>query len=120
MTRMSVMPALTASSTTYWIAGLSTRGSISLGWAFVAGRKRVPKPAAGITALRTVEVGSVTDEAAYGLMRGSPAPADVDAFGTLGPTEKGVARTTRSLPQPLARNSAASAAATRSAAVVPL
>src|SRR5215472_4306737 len=33
--------------------GLSTRGSISLGWALVAGRKRVPNPAAGKTALRT-------------------------------------------------------------------
>ncbi len=42
---------MTASSTTYWIAGLSTTGSISLGVAFVAGRKRVPSPAAGITAL---------------------------------------------------------------------
>jgi hypothetical protein len=31
--------------------GLSTRGSISLGCAFVAGRKRVPSPAAGKTAL---------------------------------------------------------------------
>ena len=35
------MPARTASSTTYWIAGLSTIGSISLGCALVAGRKRV-------------------------------------------------------------------------------
>ena len=26
------MPAPTASSTTYWMAGLSTRASISLGW----------------------------------------------------------------------------------------
>src|SRR5438105_4918370 len=43
-------PAATASSTTYWISGLSTRGSISLGWAFVAGRNRVPKPTAGKTA----------------------------------------------------------------------
>src|SRR5580698_7014830 len=33
--------------------GLSTSGSISLGWALVAGRKRVPSPAAGKTALRT-------------------------------------------------------------------
>src|SRR6266404_1140373 len=33
--------------------GLSTSGSISFGWAFVAGRKRVPNPAAGKTALRT-------------------------------------------------------------------
>src|ERR1700735_68732 len=48
----SVQPAATASSTAYWIRGLSTSGSISFGVALVAGRKRVPKPAAGITALR--------------------------------------------------------------------
>src|SRR4051795_10054401 len=54
MMRMSSMPARTASSTTYWIAGLSTTGSISLGCALVAGRKRVPSPAAGMTALRTL------------------------------------------------------------------
>jgi hypothetical protein len=46
---MSVMPDATASSTTYWIAGLSTTGSISFGWAFVAGRNLIPRPAAGIT-----------------------------------------------------------------------
>src|SRR5215216_5166423 len=51
--RMSSIPAPTASSITYWMAGLSTSGSISLGCALVAGRKRVPSPAAGITALRT-------------------------------------------------------------------
>ena len=34
--------ALQASSTIYWIVGLSTIGSISFGVAFVAGRKRVP------------------------------------------------------------------------------
>src|SRR5262245_61224431 len=45
-------PEATASSITYWMIGLSTRGSISLGWALVAGRKRVPRPAAGNTALR--------------------------------------------------------------------
>src|SRR5262245_29938047 len=45
------MPAATASSMTYWISGLSTRGSISFGWALVAGRNRVPSPAAGKTAL---------------------------------------------------------------------
>src|SRR5687767_7504458 len=50
MIRMSVMPAATASSITYWIVGLSTIGSISLGDAFVAGRNRVPNPAAGMTA----------------------------------------------------------------------
>src|SRR3989338_384105 len=50
---MSSMPLATASSTTYCMMGLSTTGSISLGWALVAGRKRVPMPAAGIMALRT-------------------------------------------------------------------
>ena len=44
---------MTASSTTYWMAGLSTTGSISLGVALVAGRKRVPRPAAGTTAFVT-------------------------------------------------------------------
>src|SRR6476469_1021042 len=47
------MPAATASSTAYWMIGLSTSGSISFGCAFVAGRKRVPQPAAGKTAFRT-------------------------------------------------------------------
>src|SRR5689334_8251400 len=47
------MPAATASSTPYWMTGLSTSGSISLGCALVAGRKRVPQPAAGKTAFLT-------------------------------------------------------------------
>src|SRR5947209_10324519 len=46
------MPEATASSTPYWMMGLSTTGSISLGCALVAGRNRVPRPAAGKTALR--------------------------------------------------------------------
>src|SRR5271168_4081163 len=41
------------SSTEYWISGLSTTGSISLGSDLVAGSERVPSPAAGSTALRT-------------------------------------------------------------------
>src|SRR5438132_10941742 len=49
---ISDRPEATASSTTYWIIGLSTRGSISLGCALVTGRNRVPSPAAGKTALR--------------------------------------------------------------------
>src|SRR5689334_19489027 len=53
MTMLST-PDSTASSTPYWITGLSTRTSISFGWAFVAGRNRVPSPAAGRTALRTL------------------------------------------------------------------
>src|SRR5262249_43373149 len=57
VTRMiSSSPEATASSTTYWIVGLSTSGSISLGWAFVAGRNRVPSPAAGNTAFLTFMV----------------------------------------------------------------
>src|SRR5439155_1343444 len=54
MMRMSWIPAPTACSTTNWMAGLSTSGSISLGCAFVAGRKRVPSPAAGMTAFLTL------------------------------------------------------------------
>src|SRR6185295_2822489 len=46
------MPASLASSTTYWINGLSTMVSISFGIALVAGRTRVPRPATGKTALR--------------------------------------------------------------------
>src|SRR6267154_1671213 len=44
-------PAPRASSTAYWISGLSTTGSISFGLALVAGRKRVPRPATGNTAV---------------------------------------------------------------------
>src|SRR5205809_1144243 len=51
---MSSIPEATASSTAYWINGLSTRGSISLGEALVAGRKRVPRPAAGMMAFLLV------------------------------------------------------------------
>src|SRR5574340_262755 len=47
------MPADTASSTAYWISGLSTTGIISLGLALVAGRKREPSPATGNTAFFT-------------------------------------------------------------------
>src|SRR5579862_7060021 len=50
---MFCTPESLASSTPYWMSGLSTSGSISLGIALVAGRKRVPSPAAGKTALRT-------------------------------------------------------------------
>ena len=47
------IPEATASSTAYWMIGRSMSGIISLGIDFVAGRKRVPKPAAGRTAFRT-------------------------------------------------------------------
>src|SRR5881398_1841582 len=48
---ISVMPAAAASSTAYWMSGLSTIGSISFGLALVTGRKRLPSPATGNTAL---------------------------------------------------------------------
>src|SRR5271155_5059305 len=54
MMRIWSQPEAMASSTPYWMMGLSTTESISLGWALVAGRKRVPRPAAGRTALRTL------------------------------------------------------------------
>src|SRR5574339_461885 len=47
---ISVMPHAAASSTAYWMSGLSTIGSISWGLALVTGRKRLPKPATGNTA----------------------------------------------------------------------
>src|SRR5436309_2946430 len=47
------IPLAIASSTPYWIVGLSTRGSISFGCALVTGRKRVPRPAAGKIAFLT-------------------------------------------------------------------
>src|SRR3546814_8172893 len=53
------IPASRASSTAYWISGRSTTGSISLGIALVAGRKRVPRPATGKTALRIGFMGTV-------------------------------------------------------------
>ena len=43
----------------YSSAGLSTTGSSSFGIAFVAGRKRVPRPAAGITAFFTGMFGTL-------------------------------------------------------------
>src|SRR5690348_13356398 len=46
-------PASTASSTAYWISGLSSTGSISLATTLDAGRKRVPSPATGNTTLRS-------------------------------------------------------------------
>src|SRR6185437_4980125 len=41
------------------MSGLSTTGSISLGLALVAGRKRVPRPATGNTAVRITDFGVI-------------------------------------------------------------
>src|SRR6187399_2330554 len=59
---MLSIPDATASSTLYWMIGLSTSGSISFGCALVAGRNRVPRPAAGKTALRTVVTGGIVSK----------------------------------------------------------
>src|SRR2546422_4629910 len=72
--RMSVMPARAASSTTYWIVGLSMIGSISFGCALVAGRKRVPNPAAGITAF-VIFMASPISRTARGVYGGGPPSA---------------------------------------------
>src|SRR5208282_431431 len=54
MTRMiSAMPEATASSTTTWIAGVSTTGNSSLAITFDDGSIRVPIPAARMTAFFT-------------------------------------------------------------------
>ena len=45
-------PGLAGLVDAYWMTGRSTTVSISLGIALVAGRKRVPRPATGKTALR--------------------------------------------------------------------
>src|SRR4026207_602234 len=50
--RMLSTPEASASCTPYWMMGLSTSGSISFGCALVAGRNRVPSPAAGAPAWR--------------------------------------------------------------------
>ncbi|GEM91765.1 hypothetical protein RSP03_08320 [Cereibacter sphaeroides] len=47
------MPASRASSTAYWISGLSTSVRISFGIDLVAGRNRVPMPAMGKMAVVT-------------------------------------------------------------------
>src|SRR5262245_53394245 len=73
---MLVRPEATASSITYWMIGLSTSGSISLGCALVAGRNRVPRPAAGKTALRRgFDTGR---DATTGLILGDPETAMLD------------------------------------------
>ena len=48
-------PASAASAATSSMPGVSTTGSSSLGTVLVAGRNRVPSPAAGTTAVRGIE-----------------------------------------------------------------
>src|SRR5260370_35936280 len=48
---MRSRPAASASSTTSWRMGTSTMGSIAFGTALVTGKKRVPRPAAGLPAV---------------------------------------------------------------------
>src|SRR5438309_10749432 len=72
-------PAASASSTAYWISGLSTTGSISFGLALVAGRKRVPRPATGNTAVRMADFELVL----IGILRGPAGPASRGSGGGL-------------------------------------
>src|SRR5437773_1226092 len=50
---MLSMPAALASSTPYWMIGLSTSGSISLGCAFVTGRNRAAADHSGARSAET-------------------------------------------------------------------
>jgi hypothetical protein len=50
--RICDTPLATSSSATYCTIGLRATVSISFGWDFVAGSRRVPKPATGTIALR--------------------------------------------------------------------
>src|SRR5579864_6283409 len=74
------MPLAIASSTPYWIVGLSTSGSISLGCALVTGKKRVPRPAAGKMAFLTTE--RVIDDNLYGGHPGGDSPRNRGSHGT--------------------------------------
>src|SRR5207244_1088399 len=107
VTRMiSSRPEATASSTTYWMVGLSTRGSISLGCALVAGRKRVPSPAAA-DALQGLEgashVGIVGDADIHDGARPAPIvvgelrqiPVGHDALGSVEKAQPGDAKPDR-------------------------
>src|SRR6266404_4831768 len=58
---MSVIPAAAASSTAYWMSGLSTTGIISFGLALVTGRNRLPKPATGNTAFLSFGIAAPQD-----------------------------------------------------------
>src|SRR6516165_12427687 len=84
MSSTSSSPAADASSRTYWMAGLSTTGSISFGVAFVAGRNLVPRPAAGTTAFvtrmgRTLDGRWSAPEADDGLATTTPRTPDEQA-----------------------------------------
>src|SRR6266481_251869 len=65
---MSVMPAAAASSTAYWMSGLSTTGIISFGLALVTGRNRLPKPATGNTAFLSFGIAAPQDLAQFGFI----------------------------------------------------
>src|ERR1700675_4150199 len=77
------MPAALASSSAYWISGLSTTGSISFGSALVAGRMRVPSPATGNTALRTGFCMELLDRGSRAAPRLLQTPRTVDLFSAM-------------------------------------
>ena len=68
----SSIPAARASSIAYWINGRSTKVMISLGMLFVAGRKRVPRPATGKMALVTLRLINRSPDVCANLFGGYP------------------------------------------------
>src|SRR5581483_7632496 len=83
---MSVMPAAAASSTAYWMSGLSTTGIISLGLALVTGRKRLPNPATGNTAFLSLAISTPQNFAQLRLVdhRHTEAPGALELGSGLG------------------------------------
>ena len=82
---ISVRPAATASSTAYWMSGLSTTGIISFGLALVAGRKRLPKPATGNTAFVIARISSHPSSSRRRPASSSTATPSASAFASLDP-----------------------------------
>src|ERR1700735_1809899 len=105
MTRMiSSMPDATASSTTTWIAGVSTTGRISLGITFEDGSIRVPMPAARMTAfltfiaLRCSGLEACSDFRLAHFLRGFACDAECGDLGRLQPLDSDFAASFLSLP----------------------
>src|SRR5258708_4227736 len=67
----SSMPACCASSTAYWMSGLSTTGSISFGMALVAGRDRAVS-GAGVVTVRRGRGGGWAPAGGAGALRRAP------------------------------------------------
>src|SRR4030095_3960006 len=94
---ISDRPEATASSTTYWIIGLSTSGSISFGCALVAGSTRVPTPF-GVSVKRGG--GPQMEPAEFAAIGPRSAPSPIEAARTIGHTLSAV-KSRRNVEAPL-------------------